>query len=116
MQIKMDNTDTQSIAEAVVNLLIPVLKDHLVTMIAGGTAVADQLPPCFATDDDLLDQAQTANMVCMSEAWLEKKRCAGGGISFVKIGSKVRYKRKDVTDYIASHTFNNTCESTFDQI
>jgi hypothetical protein len=62
----------------------------------------------------LLDQAHVAKMIGMSEAWLEKKRCAGGGIQFVKVGSNVRYKRKDVTDYIGSRTFRNTCEATND--
>ena len=112
MQIKID---TQNIAETLFILMIPMLKDLLENMIVSGNVVASKLSPNITSDDDLLDQAQVAKMIRMSTDWLEKKRCVGGGIPFSKMGGSVRYKRKDVIDFVHSRTFRNTCEVTFDK-
>jgi hypothetical protein len=118
MQIKIDNTDAQNIAQALFNLMMPLLPD-LVAKVICGSVVADRLSSTVASkiqDDDLLCQEQVATMIEMSESWLEKKRCTGGGIPFRKIGGSVRYMRKDVADYLKSHTFKNTCEATIVQL
>lgn len=44
-----------------------------------------------------------------SLAWLQKKRCEGGGIQFSKPTSKVvLYKKSDVTDYIEANRLKHT--------
>lgn len=115
MQISIDKNDTQSIAEAVASIMMPFFKELFAKQTTAASDAGTLSSKVRTTgDNDLLDQAQVAQMIFMSEAWLEKKRCAGGGIAFVKVGSNVRYRRKDVIDYINRRTFRNTCEATKD--
>jgi len=50
----------------------------------------------------LMKQGEVATMINMSTAWLERKRCEGGGIPFHKIGRSVRYREDDVLRFIAA--------------
>ncbi len=50
-----------------------------------------------------LKQKQVADMLNMSEAWLERKRWEGGGIPFRKFGTSVRYAEVDVLQWIDEH-------------
>jgi predicted DNA-binding transcriptional regulator AlpA len=49
-----------------------------------------------------LSQKDVAQMLGMSEAWLERKRCEGGGIPFKRFGTSVRYLEADVLAWIAN--------------
>jgi predicted DNA-binding transcriptional regulator AlpA len=52
----------------------------------------------------LLDTQQTAELIGMSAAWLERDRWYGGHKAppYVKLGHKVRYKRADVIEWMES--------------
>jgi predicted DNA-binding transcriptional regulator AlpA len=50
--------------------------------------------------DRLLSQKEVARLIGMSEAWLERRRWAGGGIPYLKCGRAVRYRRDDVVKYL----------------
>lgn len=62
----------------------------------------------------LLDEHQTAELTGMSVHWLRRKRWAGGGIPFIKIGEgpkgAVRYRREDVEQFIASRVRRSTSD------
>jgi len=51
----------------------------------------------------LLPQKEVAQMIGLSEAWLERKRWAGGGIVYRKLGRSVRYDERDVIEWIEAH-------------
>jgi predicted DNA-binding transcriptional regulator AlpA len=59
----------------------------------------------------LLTTKETANILSVSEAFLERDRWAGAKIPFVKIGSRaIRYRLKDLEDYIEKHIAYSTSE------
>ena len=49
---------------------------------------------------ELLREQEVAELLGMSIHWLQRKRWEGGGIPFVKLPGAVRYRRKDVDEYI----------------
>ena len=55
----------------------------------------ENLPPMF-------DQKVFARAIGKSTAWLERCRWEKSGAPYYKIGGQVRYKRKDVLEYIES--------------
>jgi len=55
------------------------------------------------TSDRLLNQKQVAEMIGMSQAWLEQCRFRKIGIPWVKIGRSCRYRKSDVEKWIESH-------------
>ena len=54
--------------------------------------------------DRLLTQAEVAQALGVSEAWLERKRCTGGGPRHLKLGTgkyaPVRYRQSDIEGYL----------------
>lgn len=48
----------------------------------------------------MMRQKDVAEMLCISESWLEQVRLRGGGPEYIKIGRNVRYKRDDVIRWI----------------
>jgi predicted DNA-binding transcriptional regulator AlpA len=52
----------------------------------------------------LLNQKQVAEIIGLSEAWLERMRWVGGGIPYRKIGKVVRYDESDVLNWVNQHT------------
>lgn len=55
------------------------------------------------TVSKLLNQKQVAEIIGLSEAWLERKRWEGGGIPYRKLGRCVRYDEHDVMSWIEAH-------------
>jgi predicted DNA-binding transcriptional regulator AlpA len=55
------------------------------------------------TNAKLLNQKQVAQIIGLSEAWLERKRWEGGGIPYRKLGRCVRYDEQDVMLWIDAH-------------
>lgn len=51
----------------------------------------------------LLTQAETAELLRLSERTLERWRVVGGGPVFCKLGKRVLYRRPDLDEWIASH-------------
>ena len=62
--------------------------------------------------DALLNQAQVARILGVTEKFLEARRVRGGCIPFCKIGSLVRYRRADVNAWIESRRMTSTSEPT----
>ena len=61
---------------------------------------------------DLLDERQAANLFDVSPGTLSVWRSTGRySIPFIKIGSKVRYRRQDLEAWLASRTHVNGATS-----
>lgn len=52
------------------------------------------------TDNQLLTETQAAFCLQMSRSFLRQARIKGTGPKFVKLGSAVRYRKKDLDDWI----------------
>jgi hypothetical protein len=53
--------------------------------------------------DEVFDTKGAARHLGVSEAFLERKRCTGGGPAFVKLGARVTYRREDLDAWIAAN-------------
>jgi hypothetical protein len=88
------------------------------TEIAGGTLadawhVADPEPagrPIPQDPDALLFTAEAAYLRGQSPRTLEKERVAGGGCPFASLGRSVRYRRRDVLEYIERRIRRSTSD------
>lgn len=60
----------------------------------------------------LLTQAETAELLRLSERTLERWRVLGGGPVFCKLGKRVLYRRADLDEWIASHVVHSTSEAS----
>jgi predicted DNA-binding transcriptional regulator AlpA len=114
MNIQLHQDEIQAIADSVAAIVMLTIQKHVEDRIEKKMEsihinIAESSPRIIS-DDDLLDQAEVAKIVGMSEPWLEKKRCAGGGIPFVKLGRSARYRRSDVLSFIHKNTKNNSSE------
>lgn len=56
-----------------------------------------------APDESLHPQSTIAAVLDCSHAKLERDRWAGVGIHFVKLGRKVKYRKKDVMNWLNQH-------------
>jgi len=52
-------------------------------------------------DNRLVGQKEVAQLIGMSQAWLEQSRFKGKGIPYIKIGRAVRYRMSEVVKWIA---------------
>lgn len=52
----------------------------------------------------LLTQKQVAELIGMSEAWLEQCRFRRTGINYIKVGRSVRYRYVDVQAWLEAQT------------
>lgn len=55
-----------------------------------------------APDEALFSQRTLAVIVGLTEAWCERARWVGEGPAFVKLNRTVRYRKRDITDWINS--------------
>lgn len=62
--------------------------------------------------DEILTEKEAANYLRISPGWLSKSRCYGGGPKYIKISSRVIYRRKDLEDFL----LHNERTSTSDDI
>jgi predicted DNA-binding transcriptional regulator AlpA len=51
----------------------------------------------------LLPQREVADLTGMSTSWLEMCRHRKTGIPYIKLGRSVRYRAKDVMDWVEAH-------------
>jgi len=59
----------------------------------------------------LLNTKQTAEILNVSEAFLERDRWAGARIPFIKVGARaIRYRLQDIEDYIENNLSYSTSE------
>jgi predicted DNA-binding transcriptional regulator AlpA len=52
----------------------------------------------------LMPQQEVAALIGMSPAWLEQCRFRKTGIPYVKLGRAVRYRLKDVMEWLEAHS------------
>lgn len=60
---------------------------------------------------ELLTQLEYANLRRCSERTVERERSSGTGCPYVKIGRAVRYRRRDILDFIEEHLRQSTSEA-----
>lgn len=59
----------------------------------------------------LLNTKETAEILNVSEAFLERDRWAGARIPFIKVGARaIRYRSQDIEKYIEDHLCYSTSE------
>lgn len=63
-------------------------------------------------DTTVVDTAGAAARTGLAAATLEKKRVAGSGPPFVKLGRAVRYRVADLDAWIAARVVSSTSESS----
>jgi hypothetical protein len=61
--------------------------------------------------DFLLNQGEYAKIRHCSERTIERERAAGTGCKFIKIGRAVRYRRRDILEFIERHVRQSTSEN-----
>jgi hypothetical protein len=57
----------------------------------------------LAPDTMLFSQSTVAALRQCSIATVERERCRGGGVPFVKLGRLVRYRKSDIHQWLAQH-------------
>ena len=60
--------------------------------------------------DELLTGQEYARVRRCSVRTIERERSRGGGCRYIKIGRAVRYKRRDVLDFIERNARQSTSE------
>lgn len=73
------------------------------------TSKAD-LPPDY--HEGLIDERQAAAFLCYSVRALQNWRVRGGGPIFVKVSARsIRYRRRDLNEWVESRLVANTSEA-----
>lgn len=71
-------------------------------------SVPEHPPGEFA---DMLDRQPTADYLGLSVPTLDRKRVNGDGPPYVKIGSRVRYRRADLDAWLTKRIVTSTSEA-----
>jgi predicted DNA-binding transcriptional regulator AlpA len=58
----------------------------------------------------LLNQAEAADLLRLSQRTLERLRCVGGGPKFCRLRGSIRYRILDIEEWIALRVVSNTSE------
>ncbi len=61
-------------------------------------------------DDELLTEAQVAEMTGLSKRTLQSWRYRGGGPPFTKLGRAVRYRESELANWLDERTVESTAE------
>lgn len=51
-------------------------------------------------DEALFDQKVLAIVLGLSEKWFERRRWQGDGIKFLKLASRIKYRKSDVLEWL----------------
>jgi len=69
--------------------------------------------PCsHPVDNEYLTTAELARLTKTQPQTWRRKRWEGGGPKFVKLGSRILYRRADIDEYLAERTFASTSEAS----
>ena len=60
--------------------------------------------------DQLIDQKTAAKLLCLSVRTLERHRVAGTGPRFARLGRLIRYRQRDLEEFVGSNLRNSTSE------
>ena len=66
--------------------------------------------PKITNGDELLTEVEAAQIRRQSVRTLQAERLRGDGCPFVKLGRSVRYRRRDVFEFITSNVRTSTSE------
>ena len=69
-----------------------------------------QTPTTSIDPHQLLRETDTAELICQSVRTLQKWRVAGQGPSFYKIGRSIRYRRREIIEWIDSRRRTSTSQ------
>ena len=59
----------------------------------------------------LMDEREAASMLCYSVRALQNWRHRGGGPKFIRVSARsIRYRRRDLLEWIDSRTVSNTAQ------
>ena len=61
--------------------------------------------------DRLLTEKEASRITGLSVAWFQRKRWAGGGPPYVKLGRAVRYRESELWSWIESHSGHSSTSS-----
>ncbi len=59
---------------------------------------------------ELFTVAEAARWLKLSESYLNKARLTGGGPRFVRLGRAIRYREKDLDEWVQSQAAGSTSE------
>lgn len=59
-----------------------------------------------------INEVEASRITGLSRAWFQRKRWQGGGIPYVKCGSRVLYDIKVVESFLQERTMTNTSEAS----
>ena len=51
----------------------------------------------------MIDTAEAAELLGVSTGWLRRRRCAGLGPAYIKLGGRVRYDVEDLTNFLLAN-------------
>lgn len=76
-----------------------------------GTQEKTKVSLSIPTDlDALMGETQAAELACVSVRTLQTWRLKGGGPRFAKLGRVVRYRRRDIIEWVEGHLANSTSD------
>lgn len=59
-----------------------------------------------------LTEGQASEIIPRSKFWFQKRRWAGDGPPYVKVGGRVLYERQALIDWLRQHSRTSTTDST----
>ncbi len=72
----------------------------------------NNMAPMADDPDRLIDEREAAGFLCYSVRALQNWRVRGGGPRFVKVSARsIRYRRRDLIEWIEDRLRNNTSEN-----
>ncbi len=75
--------------------------------------VSETIKPLADDLDRLMDERDAADVLCYSVRALQNWRHRGGGPKFIKVSARsVRYRRRDLMDWIEARTVAHTSQPT----
>ena len=66
--------------------------------------------PATAFWDGFIAETEAADFLCQSVRTIQKWRVTGAGPQFYKFGSSVRYRRRDLTEWVEDRRKANTSQ------
>jgi hypothetical protein len=82
-------------------------KGNIMQAAIGATKDPNQATPFW---DGFIPETDAADFLCQSVRTIQKWRVTGAGPHFYKFGSSVRYRRRDLTEWVEDRRKANTSQ------
>ena len=69
--------------------------------------------PIPTDPDAMMTEEQAAELACVSFRSLQTWRLKGGGPRFAKLGRAVRYRRRDILDWVEKNLASSTSDEAY---